>query len=172
MPRTAPHPSQRRARGFEAAAAVLTSDMKDLAEKRGFAQARLLTHWEQIVGEGVASIARPVRISHGQGLGGTLVLLTTGAHAPVLDMHRDHIVASVNACYGYRAVSRVQITQTARAGLAEDRTAGDSADRLPSARPDSGKLARAMAGIEGVADEGLRGALAKLARNVLTARQD
>jgi len=100
------------------------------------------------------------------------VLLTTGAHAPVLDMHRDHIVASVNACYGYRAVSRVQITQTARAGLAEDRTAGDSADRLPSARPDSGKLARAMAGIEGVADEGLRGALAKLARNVLTARQD
>jgi hypothetical protein len=74
-------------------------------------------------------IALPLKITYGRGFGGTLVLLTTGAHAPVLEMRGTEIVERVNACYGYRAVSRVQVTQTAPTGFAEGQVAFRTAPR-------------------------------------------
>jgi hypothetical protein len=78
----------------------------------------------------------------------------------------------VNATYGYRAVAHVHITQTAPTGFAE----GQVAFRTPRAAPpppppDPARLARAMEGVEGIEDPGLKEALARLARNVLTHRQ-
>ncbi len=160
---------KRRKRGFEPAGALLASDLKGPAEKRGFADAKLLTHWAEIVGPDVAKIALPVKISHGRGFGGTLVLLTTGGNAPVLDMQKDQIVEKVNACYGYRAVSRVHITQTAPMGFADGQVAFTPKPTTPRA-PDPAKLARAMAGVDHIEDAGLRDALTKLARNVSTKR--
>jgi hypothetical protein len=99
-------------------------------ESGDFAEARLLTHWEEIVGEDVAGIALPLKITYGRGFGGTLVLLTTGAHAPVLEMQRQSRSSRrVNACYGYRAVVRVQVTQTAPTGFAEGQVAFRTAAR-------------------------------------------
>jgi hypothetical protein len=175
MPRPhAPHqpePPARRKRGFEAAAALLARDLKAPAEKRGFADAKLLTHWPEIAGADIAAIARPVRITWGRGFGGTLVLLTTGAHAPVLEMQKDRIAERVNATYGYRAVAHVHITQTAPTGFAEGQVAFRPAALTPRPEPDPARLARLMEGAEGIADEGLRTALQRLARNVLTPRE-
>ena len=41
----ADRPARRRMRGFEAAALLVAPDIRRGAEKRGFAVARLLTHW-------------------------------------------------------------------------------------------------------------------------------
>jgi len=164
-------PPKRRKRGFETAGALLAQDLRGPAEKRGFADARLLTHWPEIVGEAVAEIALPVKITHGRGFGGTLVLLTTGGHAPVLEMQKEPLVDKVNACFGYRAVSHVHITQTAPTGFAEGQVAFRQA-RAPKREPDPAKLATALSGAENIENDGLREALARLARNVLTKRQD
>ncbi|PWK59870.1 DUF721 domain-containing protein [Roseicyclus mahoneyensis] len=165
-----PEPPRRRKRGFETAGALLAGALKAPAEKRGFGEAKLLTHWPEIVGEDVAAIARPVKITWGRGFGGTLVLLTTGAHAPVLEMQKDRIADRVNATYGYRAVAHVHITQTAPTGFAEGRVAFRPAIPKAPPPPDPARLARAMEGMEGIEDARLKEALARLARNVLTPR--
>lgn len=161
-----PKPHRRR-RGFEPAGALIAGDIKGPAAKRGFADARLLTHWAEIMGDDIAAIARPVKISHGRGLGGTLVVLTTGGHAPVVEMQKDRIIDRANAAFGYRAVSRVQVTQTAPTGFAEGQVAFRTAPaRVPE--PDEAMLDRARPGLDEITDTGLRSALTRLARNIAT----
>lgn len=166
-----PEPPRRRKRGFERAASLVSGELRGPAEKRGFAEARLLTHWPEIVGAEIAEMALPVRITYGRGFGGTLILLTTGANAPILEMKREEVVDRVNTCYGYRAVSRVQVTQTAPTGFAEGQVAFAPKPKPAKAPPDPERLKQATAGLTHIEDEGLRAALAVLARNVLTNRQ-
>ena len=137
------------------------------SEGRGFAETRLLTHWAEFVGEQVAGVATPVNVSYGRGgLGATLTVLTTGANAPMLEMQKVQILEKVNACYGYRAIARVRITQTAPTGFAEGRGAFAPAPKAAQ-RPDPATQARAREVASGVANDDLRNALEALAANVL-----
>jgi len=142
--------------------------IRKASEGRGFAQTRLLTHWSDIVGHDVAKIATPVNVSYGKGgMGATLVLLTTGAQAPMLEMQKEQIREKVNACYGYRAISRVRITQTAPTGFAEGRVAFEKAPKVEKPiNPDVVKEAKSLAGP--CESEELRNALEQLATNVLS----
>lgn len=114
-------PPRRRMRGFEPAATLIAPQLRRSAESRGFAVARLLTDWPEIVGAQTAAHTRPVKVSHSrtQGLGATLTLLTDGAHAPLVQMELPRIRDRVNAVYGFNAIARVTITQTAAQGFAE-----------------------------------------------------
>jgi hypothetical protein len=142
--------------------------IRGAAESRGFAESRLLTHWAEIVGDGVAKVAHPVEVSYGKGgLGATLTLLTTGAQAPMLEMQKEQIREKVNACYGYSAISRVRITQTAKTGFAEGKIAFVPAP-VEAPLPDPQIIAEAAAVAQDVADTELRLALAALAANVLS----
>lgn len=163
-------PPPRRKRGFETAGVLLQATLKAPAAQRGFGEAKLLTHWAEIVGEDIATIARPVKITWGRSFGGTLVLLTTGGHAPVLEMQKERILAQVNATYGYRAVAHIQITQTAPTGFADGQVAFRPAPPKAVATPDPVRLSQVMDKVAEVTDEGLKHALARLARNVLTQR--
>ncbi|MGB3278029.1 MAG: DUF721 domain-containing protein, partial [Pseudorhodobacter sp.] len=110
----------RRMRGFEAASGLLKERIRTAGEARGFAVTRLLTAWAEIVGADVAAITRPVKVGYGKGgLGATLTLLTTSANGPMVQMQLPAIKEKVNACYGYAAISRITITQTAPSGFAE-----------------------------------------------------
>lgn len=164
-----PRPERRR-RGFEPASGLLKERIREAGEARGFAVARLLTHWNEVVGDEIAAMARPVKIGYAAkgGFGATLTLLTTGAHAPVLQMELPRIREKVNACYGYAAISRVVITQTAPVGFAEGQVAFSHAPK--AGRPDPTPEVRAEAAhtAEGVGDPGLRAALELLAANVLS----
>lgn len=116
----APQPPRRRKRGFEAAASLLSARVQHVAEGRGFAVARLLTHWSDIVGATLAAQTRPVKVSHSRGgFGATLTLLTTGPAAPMVEMQLPQLRERVNACYGYNAIQRIRLTQTAPSGFAE-----------------------------------------------------
>ena len=94
-------------------------------------------------------------------------MLTTGANAPMLEMQKVQILEKVNACYGYRAIARVRITQTAPTGFAEGRVAFAPAPKVPAA-PDPVLQDRARAVAKGVANDDLRTALEALATNVLS----
>lgn len=155
-------------RGFSRAATLMQSKVRKASEDRGFAVTRLLTHWSEVVGEATAGIATPVNVSYGKGgMGATLTLLTTGAQAPMLEMQKEQIRDKVNACYGYRAISRVRITQTAPTGFAEGRVAFTPAPKVKKT-PDPAVLSAAKALSEAVENEKLRAALMALGANVLT----
>ena len=171
MPR-APSPApfaQRRMRGFEPASSLVSDRIRAAGEKRGFAVLRLLTRWPEIAGEDMARITRPVRIGYSRdGFGATLTLLTAAAQAPIVQMHLPRLRERVNACYGYAAISRISLTQTAATGFSEGR-----ADFLPAppaapatANPDLCRKAAAQ--VQGVQDDGLRAALETLTLNFLT----
>ena len=155
-------------RGFSRAATLMQTSIRHASEERGFAVTRLLTHWTEVVGEATAQIATPVNVSYGKGgMGATLTLLTTGAQAPMLEMQKEQIREKVNACYGYRAIARVRITQTAPTGFSEGRVAFTPAPktrRTPS--PDACATAETLAGH--VESNELRAALAALGANVLS----
>ena len=73
-------------RGFERADGLLAQRIRVASEGRGFAVARLLTHWAEIAGPGMAEHSRPVRVTYGRdGFGATLVLLVRGAMAPMIE---------------------------------------------------------------------------------------
>jgi len=166
---TGPSPKQnRRMRGFERASGLLSKRIQKVGESRGFAVSRLLTHWAEIVGEQTAAIARPVNISYARGgFGATLTVLTTGAQAPMLEMQKDRLRERVNACYGYSAIARIRITQTAPTGFAEGQVAFGHAGK--QSRPQDPALRRAAKAVAApVADDTLRQALETLGENVFS----
>ncbi len=164
-----PSEPKRRGRGFEPASGLLKDRVRAAGESRGFAVSRLLTHWAEVVGDEIAAIARPVKVGYGrEGFGATLTLLTTGAAAPILQMHLPKIREKVNACYGYNAISRVVITQTAPVGFAEGQVAFVEAPRATAPAPDPVVRKRAASISDTVRDDALRAALEALGEKVLS----
>jgi hypothetical protein len=158
----------RSTRGFMQTGGILSKHIRTASESRGFSETRLLTHWSEIAGPSIAGIARPVKIGYTrQGIGATLTLLTSGANAPMVQMQLPQIKDRVNATYGYAAISRIHITQTAPTGFAEPQTAFTT--QMAAKRPieDSDKQALAQS-LSNVADDGLKAALAALGENILS----
>ena len=158
--------------GFSRAASLVQTRIRSASEQRGFAVTRLLTHWAEVVGEATARIATPVNVSYGRdGMGATLTLLTTGAQAPMLEMQKDQIRDKVNACYGYRAIVRVRVTQTAPTGFADGRVAFAPAPKRVT-QPSADVICKAAALSETIASEDLRAALARLGAHVLAKQKN
>lgn len=161
----------RRMRGFEPAFGLMKDPVRVAGESRGFAITRLLTHWTDVVGEELAKCTRPVKVGYGRdGFGGSLTLLTTGPMAPMIEMQKEMIRAKVNAIYGYNAISRVLLTQTAPVGFAEGQAEFTPA---PKAAPvvDPAIRAEACKTAAPIHDPGLRAALEALAENILNRRK-
>lgn len=156
----------RRARGPQRAGTLLAPRIREATQSRGFAVSRLLTHWAEIAGDEIARVARPVEMSYGRGFGATLTLLTSGAYAPIVEMQKDRLREKVNAVYGYNAISRIRITQTAPSGFAEPKEAyhAGPAEPLPEI------VDKAYRAVEKVGDTALRDALEALGRNVLNTK--
>lgn len=158
-------------RGFSRAVTLMQKSIRGATESRGFAQTRVLTHWAEIVGEATAKLARPVDVSYAKGgFGATLTVLTTGAQAPMLEMQKEQIREKVNACYGYNAIARIRITQTAPTGFAEGQVAFDPAPITRRGDPDPSAQKTAQDLATDVENENLRLALASLGANVLSKR--
>lgn len=161
-------PRRASTKGFARTSSLLTGRIRTASESRGFAQSRLLTQWAEIVGPDTAAISRPVEIGYGRGgMGATLTVLTTGANAPMLEMQKEQLRTKVNAVYGYNAISRIRITQTASSGFSEGQIAFEHDRKTAQTPTDPGVLRQAQETASPVADEGLREALARLGENIL-----
>lgn len=156
-------------KGFARTSNLLQGRIRTASESRGFAQSRVLTHWDEIAGSDFAAITRPVNVSYARGgFGATLTLLTTGSNAPIVEMQKEKLRAKVNAVYGYNAISRIKLTQTAPVGFAEGRVQFKRGTPKPVAEisPEIKRVAAETAG--GIQSNDLRVALEKLAQNVLS----
>lgn len=160
-------------RGFKRTGSLLSDKIRKAGESRGFAVTRLLTHWPEIAGAEIAAIARPVKVGYGRGgFGASLTVLTTGAHAPMLEMQKEGLRSKVNAVYGYNAISRIHITQTAPTGFAEGQADFRYAPKVQAPiLPDPQATAAAEQAAGDVKDDSLRAALERLGQNVLSKKK-
>lgn len=157
-------------RGFKRTSVLLKDRIRRASESRGFTASRLLTQWEEVAGPDIAAIARPVDVSYArQGFGATLTVLTTGAQAPMLEMQKEKLRERVNAVYGYNAISRIRLTQTAPVGFADGKASFDHRPKVWTARaPDPKAQVEAADLAAPVSDNTLRDALEALGQNVLS----
>ncbi|MFD2181232.1 DUF721 domain-containing protein [Rhodoplanes azumiensis] len=132
-------------------------------QRRGFAATEIVTHWDDIVGAEVASIAEPMKIEWPRRRDGapgdaaqepaTLVLRVEGPAAIEVQHMAGVIVGRVNQFFGWPAVGRLALRQ---APLQRRKT------KKACRGPDPQAVAAAAAALPPVADEGLRDALARL----------
>ena len=87
-------------------------------------------------------------------VGATLTLLVKPTDAPMVQMQLPRIKDRVNACYGYNAISRITLTQTAAMGFAEGQAQFTAAPRAAKPQPGPETRAKAHAAAEGCADAG------------------
>ncbi|KIT16687.1 DUF721 domain-containing protein [Jannaschia aquimarina] len=162
-------PNRTRKGGVRTVGALVERQIRRSGETRGFSESRLLTHWAEVAGADVARICRPVKVSWSRReQGSVLTLLTTGAQAPMLQMRLPQLRDRVNACYGYRAIAGINITQTAPTGFAEGQASFDAGPprRKPAPSPETREKARAQVG--GIADPALKDALERLGANIIS----
>ena len=160
-------------KGFKQAASLIAKRVKEASETRGFAQVRLLTHWEQVAGKDTAKIAQPVKVNFNKkGLGATLTLICTGANAPFVEMEKEQIRIRVNSVYGYNAITEIKITQTAAVGFSEAQAIfeGSPTPNNSSQPPAASRATREAAQeiVASVRDAEFSRALEALAKNVLS----
>ena len=160
----------KRSGGFKRTSALLKRKINEASAGRGFSEARLLTHWSTFVGAGLAEKTHPVKISFASGgLGATLTILTTGPHALELEMLKHQIIERVNAAYGYNAVARIKITQTAETGFEFAELGGNTEEKDCNTNLIvTLNNVKASEQVEGVEDKVFREALAELEKKVLT----
>jgi hypothetical protein len=86
----------------------------------------------------------------------------------MLQAELPKIKDKVNACYGYAAIARIRITQTAPTGFAEGKVAFRPAPKATPVGPDPKTAAAAQEVAAKVNDDSLRQALEALGQNVLS----
>ena len=159
---------EKRHAGFRRTSLLVEQKLRSAGESRGFAITRLLTHWAEIVGAQAAGVCTPVKISYAQkGFGATLVILTTGAQAQMLEMQLPQLREKVNACYGYNAISRIRITQTAPIGFSDGNAQFNVSPKRKFSLHSPEMAAKASAIACDIKDEGLRAALAAFGENIM-----
>jgi hypothetical protein len=139
--------------------------IKELDGKFGRGAAALEPRWREIVGDRLARVTRPQKLTKGRGgAGGTLELRVAGPAALLVQHQSEDILARVNLFLGPGSVERLRIAQGPVRPPSEIAAA-------PGCRPPPQPLsAHAEAELKAVledAPEGLRQALEKLGRAVL-----
>ena len=151
-------------RGFSRMGDAAKALIRKPLVKRGFAQSRLLTEWETVVGAQIADLVRPLRLSHAaqEGLGGTLTVGVLSVRALEAQHLEPAIIDRVNAHYGYRAVARIRIAQLGPEAFAQAKAPPVRRDPTPAQAEHLKKT------VASVADDELRDALERLGSNIVT----
>ena len=157
-----------RKNGFKKASVLLKRNIQRASESRGFAQSRVLTHWDEIVGEDISSVSIPTKVSYRtDGLGATLTILTSGSNGPILEMQKEFIRNKINAVYGYNAVHKIKITQSSPIALIGKNE--DSKNIMSKENKISGEISPDLEkAVNEIDDKNLRQGLEELAINVFT----
>jgi hypothetical protein len=131
----------------------------------GFAYAELLTQWQVIVGEDIASVCEPERIRWPRNSpdkhGGTLILRVAPGRALDVQHETARIAERINSFYGYGAIASIKIVQ-----------APLTRKPAPPARPevDGARLEALDVRLQSVTDPALRAALKRLGEGAFAAR--
>ena len=147
-----------RTQGLISLGSAVRTVAKPVFAKRPKAEVALLESWAQIAGPVIANWARPESLRfarRSEPRQGTLVLKVDRAFATDLQHLEGQLVERVNAFFGYAAVKDIRLFQVQSL---PERTKREEREAPAPIAPDPEAEAKAA----GVADERLRGALARL----------
>lgn len=158
-------------RGFRPLADMTSGLMDPMLQKRAGINLALLQSWEDIVGPVVGASSSPLRILWPRRLHeddpfrpATLVIACEGFAALQIQHETGEIVARVNGFLGFSAIGRIRIEQKPPVLPARRK-----ARRLaPLAPAEERRIEHATDGIE---DDALRAALARLGKNILAEKR-
>ncbi|HEV7229502.1 DUF721 domain-containing protein [Brevundimonas sp.] len=149
--RPAPRPAPRAGR-------ALQDFIKEMDQRFGRGAGALEPRWREIVGERLARVCRPQKLSRGRdGKGGVLELRVAGAAALLVQHQAEEILGKVNLFLGAGSVEKLRIAQgpvpplpepTARPARPKGPpplSAGEEAELKASVAAASGPLAEALA---------------------------
>ncbi len=161
-----PAPPRKRARPL---ADLVVAAIDPVLARQGFSEADLILHWDDVVGEPLASGSRPIKLQwpprppagqiDGSLRPATLVVRVEGAFALELQHRADQVLARINAHLGWRCVGKLALRQ----GPVE-RPATARRRKVPGAAA----IAAASDAVTGIADDALRVALVRLGAQVGT----
>lgn len=152
---------------------------KKVFQKQGFSSAALVADWSDIVGTSLAGQCLPERLKWPRATktqaddapptrptGATLTLRTDAAYALEIEYASAQILERINAYFGYRAITTLKIVQ----GPLVDRD-DTNPSITPHRRPrhtDPDVALSVDAAISEIEDDGLKAALARMRKSVLT----
>jgi hypothetical protein len=173
LPREAIAVARRRSGGARAVGSFVPALTTKAFRRFGFSAASLITDWPAIAGRDLARLAVPERLKWPRSpdpadedaagppprrRGATLVLRVDGGRALEIEYGKRQIIERVNAYLGYPAIADLRIVQ---APVAQPPTPQGATRRPPQPLTHE---------VSGIADAGLRGALARLGAEVKIAR--
>ncbi len=156
-------PVERRARRPQPLGRAIDRVLARSLRRNGFAHSEILTRWSTIVGNELAAISCPEKLSfapHNQGAG-ILTVRVTGAAALEFQHRQPIVVERINAYFGFRAVRQIRLKQARIAAIGPDREAR---------KPLLAAKAPPYAQTQRICDPGLRLALDRLAQQVGAAK--
>jgi len=106
--------SDRKSRGFRTLATSLDKMTRPIFGKRGLADGAIAVEWPRIVGDSLAKVTLPERISYPKRdrRSGTLYLkVAGGSFATELIHFEPQLIERINRYFGFQAVSQIRITQ-------------------------------------------------------------
>lgn len=137
---------------------------RPILKGRGFAAADLVIRWRELVGETLADNSAPERLvwPTGKSEDATLKLRVAPGFGPEVQHLAPLILERINTFYGYRAVTRLAISQGP-----VPRPPRPTAPPRALTADEQAQLDELLGG---VADENLKESLARLGRALLTGR--
>ncbi len=158
--------TKRQSRGLLAIATTLPRVTATARDKRGLPEPALVEQWSAIVGKTLADQCAPQRLARGRGgTDGTLHLRVSGPLALELQHLEPQLLERINGFFGYRAVARLSLHQTA--------PAPPKPALKPRPKPTPQQAAALAERLATVDDPGLRDSLGRLGAAVLArARSD
>jgi hypothetical protein len=131
-----------------------------ILKRAGPAPGTLAARWPEIVGERLAKVTEPIKVTPGKG-GATLTIRAPSAAAPMIQHAREHIIERVNLT-GAAKIKDIKIVQT----TVKSETRLQTRPR-PLTREEHARLTQELSAIETPA---IRNALANLGEAILTSR--
>lgn len=139
--------------------------IRELDRKFGRGAEALQPRWREIVGERLARVTEPVKLTRGRAnAGGTLELRVAGAAALLVQHQSAEIIERVNLFLGAGSVEKLRISQGPVRALSETPAA---ARPRPRAAPLDAAAETELARAVETAPDNLKSALMKLGRAVL-----
>ncbi len=138
--------------------------------RQGFGESDIILHWDDIVGERLAAVSRPLQLKWPPRPPGrteppepaTLIVRVESAFAIELQHRAEQVLARINAHLGWRCVGKLAFRQGPVEAPARNAARGKP--------PAPAALQAAAAGLGAIEDEGLRAALARLGAHTASSR--
>lgn len=137
---------------------LIGATIAESCARRGLTSVEIVTHWADIVGDGLAARTVPTRLAwpsrQDADEPGVLHVRVEGAYAIELQHDAPVVIERINRYFGWRCVARLTLRQGPVAGLRPRRRAW--------AEPDAAALAAAASRLGPFEDQALAASLARL----------